>query len=108
MKPIFEKSKTTFEKIVTILMLAFLIAAVIACNINLDILVYAGFGTYIIIGLIAFMKPNIFFDVIRKEHEQYLVRNQKKIPLIKTGFRYGGFAMAAMGAALTYIFIVYY
>lgn len=108
MKPIFHKSRTTFEKIITVLILAYFIAVTVACNINLDIFVYAGFGTYVIIGLIAFVKPNIMFEVLKKENEEYLVRNQRKIPLIKAGFRYGGFALALMGAALNYVFIVYY
>jgi membrane protease YdiL (CAAX protease family) len=108
MRPVFHKSRTTFEKIITILVLAYFLAVIIASNINLDIFVYAGFGTYVIIGLIAFFKPNIMFEVLKKENEEYLARNQKKIPLIKRGFRYGGFALAVMGMALTYVFIVYY
>jgi len=108
MKPIFPKSRTTFEKIITVLIIAYLIAALIACNVNLDILVYAGFGTYVIIGLIAFIRPNIMLDVLKKENEEYLARNQKLIPYIKSGFRFGGLAMAILGAALNYVFIVYY
>lgn len=108
MKHIFDKSRTTFEKIFFILVIGYLIAAPVASNVNLDIFVYAGFGTYVIIGLTAFLKPNILFDVLRKENEEYLVRNQKKIPLIKAGFRYGGFFLAVLGAGLNYVFIVYY
>jgi len=112
MKPIFNKYRqsrqTTFEKIVAILISAYVIAFVIACNVNLDILVYAAFGTYVIIGMISFIRPKILFDVLIKENEDYLVRNQKKIPLIKAGFRYGGFMMAVIGVALNYVFIVYY
>lgn len=102
------RSWTTFEKIVIVLVIAYLIAAVVASNVNLDIFVYAGFGTYVILGLIAFVKPNILFEVLKKENEDYLVRNQRKIPLIKAGIRYGGFALAVLGGALNYIFIVYY
>lgn len=108
MKPVFDKSRTTFEKIFTTIIITFLLAALIACNVNLDILVYAGFGSYVLIGLLAFLKPKLLFDVLKKENEEYLVRNQKKIPLIKAGIRYGGFTMVVMGAALTYIFIVLY
>lgn len=103
-----DKSRTTFEKIMLILVIAYLIAAVIACNFNLDILVYAGFGTYILIGLLALAKPGVLFDVLRKENEAYLVRNQKKIPLIKAGFRFGGLLLSVMGGVLTYVFIVCY
>lgn len=107
MKSFFNKS-TTFEKIITILIFVYFIAVMIGSNMNLDVYVYAGFGTYVIIGLIAFLKPNIMFDVLKKENEEYLVRNQRKIPLIKAGFRYGGFTLAVLGVALNYIFIVYY
>jgi len=48
------------------------------------------------------------FEVLKKENEEYLVRNQRKIPLIKAGLRYGGFTLAVMGIALTYVFIVIY
>lgn len=108
MKPIFDKSRTTFEKIITILIFIYFIAIMVASNINLDVYVYAGFGTYVVIGLIAFIKPNIMMEVLKKENEDYLVRNQKKIPFIKAGFRYGGFALAITGAALNYVFIVFY
>lgn len=108
MKPVFDRTRTTFEKIFTILVLGYCIAVIIASNINLDIFVYAGFGTYVIIGLIGFLRPGIMFEVLKKEHEDYLVRNQKKIPYIKAGIRYGGFCLAVLGAALNYIFIVYY
>ncbi|RNC29804.1 MAG: hypothetical protein AWM53_00022 [Candidatus Dichloromethanomonas elyunquensis] len=108
MKFFSDKSTTTFEKIIGVLVVAYIIAAIIACNVNLDIFVYAGFGTYVIIGLIAFIKPGILFEVLRKENEEYLARNPKKIPLIKAGFRYGGFALSLLGCALTYVFIIYY
>lgn len=108
MKPVFDRSKTTFEKIVIISMFLSVAALVIASNINLDILVYAGFGTYVAIGLLAFIRPSILFEVLKKENEEYLVRNQRKIPLIKAGLRYGGFTLTVMGIALTYIFIVIY
>jgi hypothetical protein len=108
MRPIFDKSRTTFEKIFFSLIFCYLIAVVIACNFNLDIFVYAGFGTYVILGLLAFVRPSIMFEVLKKENEEYLVRNQKKIPLIKTGFRFGGLMLAMLGAGLNYVFIVYY
>ena len=85
-----------------------ILALFIASNVNLDILVYAGFGSYVVIGLVAFIRPRILFEVLKKEHEQYLVRNQRKIPLIKAGIRFGGFGLAALGVSLTYIFIVIY
>lgn len=108
MKPIFSKSRTTFEKIIIILIILFFIAVLIASNVNLDIFVYAGFGTYVAIGLLAFIKPGILFEVLKKEHEEYLVRNQRKIPVIKAGIRLTGFTLTLLGAALTYIFIVIY
>ncbi|HHV65294.1 MAG TPA: hypothetical protein GXX46_09510 [Peptococcaceae bacterium] len=108
MKRIFDKSWTTFEKIFFSLIFCYLIAFIVACNLNLDILVYAGFGTYVILGLLAFFRPRIFFEVLKKENEDYLVRNQKKIPLIKAAIRYGGLILALMGAFLNYVFIVYY
>ncbi|NLI93176.1 MAG: hypothetical protein GX434_13630 [Peptococcaceae bacterium] len=108
MKFFLDKSRTTFEKIIAILVIVYIIAAVIGCNFDLNILVYAGFGTYVIIGLIALIKPGIMFEVLKKENEDFLVRNQKKIPLIKAGFRFGGFALSLLGCALTYVFIVYY
>jgi len=86
----------------------FFIASVIASNINLNIFVYAGFGSYIILGLLAFLRPNLVFEVLRKENEEYLVRNQRKIPLIKAGIRYGGFAIAVSGVVLNYIFVYFY
>ena len=108
MKPVFDRSRTKFEKIVIILMLISVVALFVASNINLDILVYAGFGTYVVIGLLAFIKPSMLFEVMKKEHEEYLVRNQRKIPLIKAGIRYGGFTLTVLGVSLTYIFIVIY
>lgn len=108
MKPVFSKTRTTFEKIITILIFLYVIAIIVASNYNLDIFVYAAFGTYIIIGLISFLKPDILFEVLKKENEEYLVRNQRKIPLIKAGFRYGGLALAVLGGALNYVFIVLY
>lgn len=108
MKPVFSKSRTTFEKIVIILMFLSVAALFIASNVNLDILVYAGFGTYVAIGLVAFFKPRILFEVLKKENEEYLVRNQRKIPYIKAGIRFGGFALVTLGVTLTYIFIVIY
>lgn len=106
MKPIFDKSRTLLEKIVTILIFTFFIMVILGSNINLDIIIYAGFGSYIIIGLLFFVLPSVPYAVLIREKEEYLVRNQRKIPLIKSGFRYGGFALACLGAALTYIFIV--
>lgn len=108
MKPVFDRSRTKFEKIVIILMLISVVALFVASNVNLDILVYAGFGTYLVIGLLAFIRPGIVFEVLKKEHEEYLVRNQRKIPIIKAGIRYGGFTLSVLGVALTYIFIVIY
>ena len=108
MKPVFDRSRTKFEKIVIILMVISVAALFVASNVNLDILVYAGFGTYVAIGLLAFLKPAMLFEVLIKEHEEYLVRNQRKIPLIKAGIRYGGFTLSILGVALTYIFIVIY
>lgn len=108
MKPVFSRSRTTFEKILTVLIFLYVIAVIVASNINLDIFVYAAFGTYVILGMLAFFKPNILFDVLRKENEEYLVRNQRKIPLVKAGFRYGGLALAVLGIVLNYVFIVIY
>lgn len=108
MRPIFSRSRTTFEKIFIILMVLFFIALLIASNVNLDIFVYAGFGTYVIIGLLAFIKPGILFEVLKKEHEDYLVRNQRKIPTIKAVIRLSGFTLTVLGVALTYVFIVIY
>lgn len=108
MKPIFDKSRTLFEKIFMILVVLSIIAFFFGSNVNLDILVYIGFGAYVIIGLFAFVLPGRMLDVLKKENEDYLVRNQKKIPLIKAGFRCGGFALAALGGVLGYVFTVFY
>lgn len=108
MRPVFDKSRTTFEKIFVMLIFAYFVAALVGSNVNLDIYVYAGFGSYVFIGLLAFFKPKLLFDVIRKENEEYLVRNQRKIPKIKAGIRYGGFALAMLGLSLNYIFIMFY
>lgn len=108
MKPIFERSRTLFEKIFLTLVVLSVIAFFFGSDVNLDIIVYTGFGAYVIIGLFAFVLPGKMMDVLKKENEDYLVRNQKKIPLIKAGFRFGGFALAALGGALGYIFTVFY
>jgi len=102
------KSRTVFEKIIFILVVGCIAAFIAASRLNLDIFVYAACGTYIIIGLIAFFRPKLVFDVLKKENEDYLVRNQRKIPSIKRAFRYAGVALALTGAALNYILIVYY
>ena len=108
MKPVFDRSRTTFEKIVTILVIVYCLTAIFASGINPDVIVYGGFGTYVIIGLISFIRPKIMIDVLKKEDEDYLVRNQRKIPRLKNLFRLGGFTLAVIGAALNYIFVVYY
>ncbi|QHA00098.1 hypothetical protein [Dehalobacter restrictus] len=108
MKPLFERSTTLFEKIFLTLVILSLIAFLVGCNVDLDILVYAGFGAYVILGLFAFMQPKKMMEVLKKENEDFLVRNQKRIPLIKTGFKFGGFTLAILGIALGYIFTVYY
>jgi hypothetical protein len=82
--------------------------AVIGCNVNLDLIVYATFGCYVIIGLTSFIRPKILFEVLKKENEDFLVRNQRLIPYIKAGFRWGGLALAFVGVALNYVFIVYF
>lgn len=105
MKQIFGNKKTAFEKVFLFLIILFLIASVIASNVNLDILVYAGFGSYVVLGLLAFFRPNLVFEVLKRENEDYLVRNQRKIPLIKAGIRYGGFAIAVFGVVLNFIFV---
>jgi hypothetical protein len=61
-----------------------------------------------VIGMVSFLRPKIMLDVLKKEDEEYLVRNQRIIPYLKSGFRWGGFALSLIGAALNYIFIVYY
>ena len=106
MKRVFNKSRTMFEKIFIWMIILSVVALFIASNVNLDILVYAGFGTYVVLGLLAFFRPRLLFEIILREHEEYLVRNQRKIPLIKSAIRLGGFTLAVMGVALTYIFIV--
>lgn len=108
MKSLFGKKKTAFEKVFVILILGFIIASVVASNINLNILVYAGFGSYVVLGLVAFFRPNSVFEILKREDEDYLVRNQRKIPLIKAGIRYGGFVIAVFGVVLNYIFVSFY
>ncbi|UWG96208.1 hypothetical protein LPY66_15055 [Dehalobacter sp. DCM] len=108
MKPIFERSRTLFEKIFFTLVVLTVIAFFFGSNLNLDILVYVGFGAYVIIGLFAFILPGKMMDVLKKENEDFLVRNQKKIPLIKAGFRCFGFALAVLGGVLGYIFTVHF
>lgn len=108
MKRVFDRSRTLFEKIFISSIFVYLIAVVIACNVNLDIFVYAGFGVYIILGLIIFIRPKYLFDAVKKENEDFLVRNQRKLPLLMTAFRLAGFTLVVMGAALGYVFIVYY
>ncbi|NLM21493.1 MAG: hypothetical protein GX207_07075 [Peptococcaceae bacterium] len=108
MRAIFDKSRTLFEKILIIVVLIYGIVAVIGCNVNLDLIVYATFGSYVLIGLTSFIRPKILFEVLKRENEDFLVRNQRLIPYIKSGFRWGGLALALVGLALNYVFIVYF
>jgi len=91
-----------------IVVLLYGIVAIIGCNVDLDLIVYATFGSYVILGLVSFLRPKLLFEVLKKENEEFLVRNQKLIPYIKSGFRWGGLALALIGVALNYVFIVYF
>jgi membrane protease YdiL (CAAX protease family) len=104
-RPIFKRGRTAFEKIVFCLAFLYVPAYILASNIDLDILVYASFGTYVIVGLIALFKPKLLMEVLKKENEDYLVRNQRKIPYLKIGFRLLGLALIIIGVSLNYYLI---
>ena len=108
MKTIFHQSRTTFEKIFFSVIVLYLVITIIGCNVNLDMIVYASFGSYVILGLLSFLRPKMMMDVLKKEDEEFLVRNQKLIPSLKKGFRWGGLFLIVTGVLLNYIFIVYY